>query len=183
MSRSAAPALRTSAPPGVSGPKGPTLVRAGAARSGTTRLAARLARHPGDRQPVHQGAESISASRGLDRGYDWYAGLFPRTDGVWLDASAQYTFPEAIPVRSSVPRSSHPGDAGGLPRPRPGRPGVLALLPRGALHGPARERVLRCGAAPLCRTSPEPSDYAAGAGRAARGGASGKRLRWCSRSR
>jgi len=31
----------------------------------------------------------------LDRGYEWYAGLYPR-EGLWLDASAQYTFPSHL---------------------------------------------------------------------------------------
>ena len=74
--------------------RGPDLVLAGAARSGTTRLAARLAQHPSIVSPSIKEPNYFSSR--LDRGYDWYAGLYPRTDGLWLDASAQYTFPSYL---------------------------------------------------------------------------------------
>jgi hypothetical protein len=78
----------------VNGLRGPDLVLAGAARSGTTRLAARLAHHPGIVGPSIKEPNYFSSR--LDRGYEWYAGLFPSPDGLWLDASAQYTFPSHL---------------------------------------------------------------------------------------
>lgn len=74
--------------------RGPDLVLAGAARSGTTRLAARLAAHPDVVSPSIKEPNYFSSR--LERGYDWYAGLYPRSDGMWLDASAQYTFPSHL---------------------------------------------------------------------------------------
>jgi len=75
-------------------PRGPDLVLAGAARSGTTRLAARLARHPDIVSPSIKEPNYFSSR--LDRGHDWYAGLYAGGDGLWLDASAQYTFPSHL---------------------------------------------------------------------------------------
>lgn len=75
----------------VTGQRGPDLVLAGAARSGTTLLAGRLGRHPGIVSPSIK-EPNFFGSR-LDRGFEWYASLYPTTDGLWLDASAQYTFP------------------------------------------------------------------------------------------
>lgn len=72
---------------------GPELVIAGAARSGTSYLAAQLSMHPA----IDPGSvkEPNYFSRNHDRGADWYDGLFaPRTVGVLrMDASVSYTFP------------------------------------------------------------------------------------------
>ena len=83
-----------SVPPVVSAPRGPDLILAGAARSGTTVLAGRLARHPDIVSPSIKEPNYFSSR--LDRGYPWYAGLYPSTDGLWMDASAQYTFPRYL---------------------------------------------------------------------------------------
>lgn len=73
---------------------GPDLVIAGSARSGTTMLAAQLARHP----QVDAGAvkESNYFSRNFDRGAAWYDDLYaPRHPGrLRLDASVSYTYPQ-----------------------------------------------------------------------------------------
>ena len=79
---------------------GPDLVVLGAARSGTSLLAAHLAAHPDiDASAVK---EPNYFSRHFDRGPDWYEEYFgPRAPGrLRLDASVSYTypqFPEAIP--------------------------------------------------------------------------------------
>jgi hypothetical protein len=73
---------------------GPDLVIAGAARSGTTQLAARLALHPGiDASAVK---ETNYFSRRLDRGPEWYDAYFrPRSPDLHrLDASVSYTYPQ-----------------------------------------------------------------------------------------
>lgn len=66
---------------------------AGAARGGTSYLAAQLGAHP----KIDPGSlkEPNFFSRNFERGFDWYDGLFqPRTDGVLrMDASVSYTFP------------------------------------------------------------------------------------------
>lgn len=72
---------------------GPDLVIAGAARSGTSMLAAQLGRHP----QIDPGSvkEPNYFSREYDRGQQWYEGLFgdraPQL--LRLDASASYTYP------------------------------------------------------------------------------------------
>lgn len=72
----------------------PDLVIAGAARSGTSFLAAQLGAHP----RIDPGSikEPNFFSRHLDRGIDWYDGLFaPRAEGVLrMDASVSYTYPQ-----------------------------------------------------------------------------------------
>lgn len=72
---------------------GPDLVIAGAARSGTSSLAARLGEHPA----IDPGSvkESNYFSRGLHRGRDWYDGLYAeRRNGLLrMDASTSYTSP------------------------------------------------------------------------------------------
>ncbi len=73
---------------------GPDLVIAGAARCGTSFLAARLAQHPA----IDPGSvkEPNYFSRNYDRGQEWYSSLFdPRHPGlIRLDASVSYTFPQ-----------------------------------------------------------------------------------------
>lgn len=73
---------------------GPDLVIAGAARSGTSTLAAALREHPS----IDPGAskEPNYFSRYYDRGPQWYAELFaPRADGLLrMDASTSYTYPQ-----------------------------------------------------------------------------------------
>jgi Sulfotransferase domain len=75
------------------GMTGPDLVIAGAARSGTSYLAAVLGSHP----RIDAGAikEPNYFSRELQRGPEWYDGLYrPREPGMLrLDASMSYTFP------------------------------------------------------------------------------------------
>ncbi len=70
------------------------LAIAGAARSGTSFLAAHLSRHPG----IDAGAvkESNFFSRNYDRGPEWYESLFqPRAEDVRrMDASVSYTYPQ-----------------------------------------------------------------------------------------
>jgi hypothetical protein len=73
---------------------GPDLAVVGAARSGTSLLAAHLAAHPKiDASAVK---EPNYFSRHFDRGVAWYEGYFgPREEGVnRLDASVSYTFPQ-----------------------------------------------------------------------------------------
>lgn len=73
---------------------GPDLVVAGAARCGTSYLAASLTAHPA----IDGGAvkEPNFFSREYSRGFDWYDGLFePRRAGlVRLDASMSFTVPQ-----------------------------------------------------------------------------------------
>ena len=72
----------------------PDVVIAGAARSGTSFLAARLSSHPG----IDGGAvkEPDFFSKHLERGAEWYDGLYEsRRDGLLrLDASMSYTVPQ-----------------------------------------------------------------------------------------
>lgn len=72
---------------------GPDLVIAGAARSGTSALAAQLGAHP-DIDPGKV-KESNYFSRALERGPEWYESLYDeRRDGLLrLDASTSYTSP------------------------------------------------------------------------------------------
>jgi hypothetical protein len=73
--------------------RGPDIAMVGAARCGTTFLAAQLAAHPA----VDGGSvkESNYFSRSLDRGPEWYDGLYaPDTDLLRLDASVSYTYPQ-----------------------------------------------------------------------------------------
>lgn len=73
---------------------GPDLVIAGAARSGTTQLAARMALHPEiDACAVK---EPNYFSREFDKGNAWYDSYFkPRSPSlVRMDASVSYTFPQ-----------------------------------------------------------------------------------------
>ncbi len=88
------PRTPRAARPDVTQLRGPDLVLAGAARSGTTLLARRLGRHPGIVSPSIKEPNYFSTR--LDRGHEWYAGLYPSTAGLWLDASAQYTFPSHL---------------------------------------------------------------------------------------
>ena len=79
---------------------GPDVVIAGAARSGTSYLAAVLGGHP-DIDPCAV-KEPNYFSREYERGQDWYDALYePRRPGrLRLDASTSYTyphFPDAIP--------------------------------------------------------------------------------------
>jgi hypothetical protein len=73
---------------------GPDLVIAGAARSGTSLLAAHLSAHPA----VDGGAvkEPNFFSKNFDRGPDWYDSYYrPRSERpVRLDASVSYTYPQ-----------------------------------------------------------------------------------------
>lgn len=73
---------------------GPDLVIAGAARSGTSTLAAALREHPSIDPGVTK--EPNFFSRHYDRGQQWYDGLFAeRADGlVRMDASTSYTYPQ-----------------------------------------------------------------------------------------
>lgn len=73
---------------------GPDLVIAGAARSGTSALAAALREHPAIDPGVTK--EPNYFSRHYDRGPDWYDGLFaPRAEGLLrMDASTSYTYPQ-----------------------------------------------------------------------------------------
>jgi Sulfotransferase family len=74
--------------------RGPDLVIAGAARSGTSTLAAHLSRHPAIDMGMVK--EPNYFSRHIDLGDDWYDGLFTkRTPGLLrLDASTSYTYPQ-----------------------------------------------------------------------------------------
>ena len=73
---------------------GPDLVIAGAARCGTSTLAAALREHPA----IDPGSskEPNYFSRHYDEGARWYAAQFgPRVDGVFrMDASTSYTYPQ-----------------------------------------------------------------------------------------
>lgn len=73
---------------------GPDLVIAGAARSGTSTLAAALREHPA----IDPGAskEPNYFSRYYERGTPWYDALFaPRAEGLFrMDASTSYTYPQ-----------------------------------------------------------------------------------------
>lgn len=86
----------------------PDLVIAGAARSGTSLLAAHLSAHP----QLDGGAvkEPNFFSRDFERGWEWYDGLFvPRSEKEFrLDASVSYTYPQYL---DALPRlaSAAPG--------------------------------------------------------------------------
>ncbi len=73
---------------------GPDLIIAGAARSGTSTLAAALREHPAIDPGLTK--EPNYFSRHYDRGVQWYDGLYaPRADGiVRMDASTSYTYPQ-----------------------------------------------------------------------------------------
>lgn len=73
---------------------GPDLVIAGAARCGTSTLAAHLARHPNIDMGMVK--EPNYFSRYLELGPEWYDGLFAkRTAGLLrLDGSTSYTYPQ-----------------------------------------------------------------------------------------
>jgi hypothetical protein len=92
-------------PPGF----GPDIVIAGAARSGTSYLAAVLGAHP-DIDPSAAN-EPNYFSREYERGPDWYDTLYgPRSaDRLRMDASTSYTyphFPEAIPrLQAAAPHA------------------------------------------------------------------------------
>lgn len=80
---------------------GPDVAIVGAARSGTSYLAAQLSAHPLIDAPAIK--EPNYFSRYLGRGDSWYDGLFPeRVAGhLRLDASVSYTFPhfpDALPA-------------------------------------------------------------------------------------
>jgi hypothetical protein len=79
----------------------PDLVIAGAARSGTSLLAAHVGAHP----KIDGGAvkESNFFSRNFDNGFDWYDSYFvSRTERPFrLDASVSYTFPQ---YEAALPR-------------------------------------------------------------------------------
>ena len=74
--------------------RGPDLLLAGAARSGTTTLAAWIGRHPEAVSPSIKEPNFFSTRR--DRGQGWYESLFGRRDGTWIDASAQYSYPSHL---------------------------------------------------------------------------------------
>lgn len=73
---------------------GPDLVIAGAARSGTSSLAAQLRAHPAIDPGITKEPNFFSAEH--ERGPDWYDALFkPRAAGVFrMDASTSYTYPQ-----------------------------------------------------------------------------------------
>lgn len=73
---------------------GPDLVIAGAARAGTSALAAQMRAHPAIDAGTTKEPNFFSAE--YDRGREWYDGLFrPRADGVVrMDASTSYTYPQ-----------------------------------------------------------------------------------------
>ena len=81
--------------------RGPDLLLAGAARSGTTTLAAWIGRHSDVVSPSIKEPNFFSTRQ--DRGHAWYESLFDRRDGTWIDASAQYSFPShlAAPARAA----------------------------------------------------------------------------------
>jgi len=74
--------------------RGPDIVLAGAARCGTTYLAARLA----ENVRIDPGAvkEPNYYSRYLDRGHAWYEALYSQSSAelIRLDASVSYTYPQ-----------------------------------------------------------------------------------------
>ena len=85
---------------------GPDLAIVGAARSGTSLLAAHLGAHPNiDPSAVK---EPNYFSRRLDRGEAWYDDFFqPRQDSlIRLDASVSYTYPQFPDAMSELVKSS-----------------------------------------------------------------------------
>ena len=85
---------------------GPDVVIAGSARSGTSFLASFLGGHP----DVDPGAvkESNYFSRELERGPEWYDGLYePRRAGLLrLDGSMSYTYPQFPGALAALARES-----------------------------------------------------------------------------
>lgn len=86
---------------------GPDLVIAGAARSGTSFLAARLAEHPA----IDAGSikEPNYFSRQRDKGLDWYDSLFQsrRTGLLRMDASVSYTYPLYADALTTLQAETH----------------------------------------------------------------------------
>lgn len=74
--------------------RGPDLLLAGAARSGTTTLAAWIGRHAEVVSPSIKEPNYFSTR--WDRGHGWYKSLYGRSDGTWIDASAQYSYPSHL---------------------------------------------------------------------------------------
>jgi Sulfotransferase domain len=87
---------------------GPHVALIGAARSGTTYLAAQLASHPAIDPGVIK--EPNYFSREFDRGRDWYDSLYqPAAEGLlWLDASTSVTVPQ-FPHALDRLRDASPG--------------------------------------------------------------------------
>jgi hypothetical protein len=85
---------------------GPDVVVVGAARSGTTFLAAQLSAHPLIDAPAVK--EPNFYSRHLDKGEAWYDDLFPpRAPGHRrLDASVSYTFPHFPDALAALAKAS-----------------------------------------------------------------------------
>jgi hypothetical protein len=85
---------------------GPDVAIVGAARSGTTYLSAQLSAHPLIDAPAVK--EPNYYSRYLDKGDDWYDGLFPaREPGhLRLDASVSYTFPHFPDALAALAKAS-----------------------------------------------------------------------------
>ena len=85
---------------------GPDVAVVGAARSGTTFLAAQLAAHPMIDAPAVK--EPNFYSRYLDKGEAWYDDLFPpRAPGhLRLDASVSYTFPHFPDALAALAKAS-----------------------------------------------------------------------------
>ncbi|MDQ4038439.1 MAG: sulfotransferase domain-containing protein [Actinomycetota bacterium] len=85
---------------------GPDLVIAGAARSGTSTLAAALREHPA----IDPGTtkEPNYFSRHYERGSAWYDGLYaPRAEGLLrMDASTSYTYPQFPEALARLARES-----------------------------------------------------------------------------
>jgi len=89
---------------------GPDLIIAGAARSGTSTLAAALREHPAIDPGLTK--EPNYFSRHYDRGVQWYDDLYaPREDGLLrMDASTSYTypqFPEALDLLAQAAPDGH----------------------------------------------------------------------------
>ncbi len=89
---------------------GPDLIIAGAARSGTSTLAAALREHPAIDPGLTK--EPNYFSRHYDRGVQWYDDLYaPRADGLLrMDASTSYTypqFPEALDLLARAAPDGH----------------------------------------------------------------------------
>lgn len=77
----------------MSTPTGPDLLIVGAARSGTTNLAARLSRHPDVVAPSTKEPNFFSLF--YDRGFGWYESLYEPLSGgrVRIDSSVTYGYP------------------------------------------------------------------------------------------
>lgn len=87
---------------------GPDIALVGAARSGTSYLAAALANHPAIDPCATKEPDFFSIQ--VDRGDDWYDSLFrPHRQGLLrLDASVSYTYPQH-PMALERLRSASPG--------------------------------------------------------------------------